>query len=290
MGGFLRVSLDGTRWRESPVLVRSSSHEIQENPPMLTLLALLMQPASQPVEPPKKPEAMHPVITEVLYAVPRDGDADQDGKRSATGDEFVELVNPHDKPISLKGYSITDSKNPSFTGEGGKRVGKPDDKKGAGRNDTGSKEADKLKDLDDDARVRFTFPDLTLQPGEVVVVFNGYESSPSGPVGDKDKAAAKNPKFSNAYVLSMKVKSQYVAFANNADCVLLSDPEGKPVQCVSWGEGKQIESAPQSGKAPESRGSVQRTSITGEFVRHQELPGPEEGKKFSPGRFELKKK
>jgi hypothetical protein len=62
------------------------------------------------------------------------------------------------------------------------------------------------------------------------------------------------------------------------------------VQCVSWGEGKPTESAPTSSKAPEARGSVQRTSATGEFVRHNELPGDDEGKKFSPGKYDLKKK
>ena len=42
-------------------------------------------------------------------------------------------------------------------------------------------------------------------------------------------------------------------------------------------------------KAPESRGSVQRTGVGGEFVPHRELPAPYAGLPWSPGRFEVKK-
>jgi hypothetical protein len=226
-----------------------------------------MQPAAQPVTPTKPDEpkqTLHPTITEVLYAVPKEGDPDQDGKRSATGDEFVELVNPHDKPISLKGYSLRDAKKG------------PPDKSG--------KSADKPVENS----FRFTFPDLTLQPGEVVVVFNGYESSPAGPVGTKDKAAAKNPKFHDAYVFSVKPTSQYVALSNNGDSITLSDPEGKALECVYWGDKQQPEAALVTKKAPESRGSVQRTDLKGDFVRHQELAGSAGDVTFSPGQFDLK--
>jgi hypothetical protein len=139
--------------------------------------------------------------------------------------------------------------------------------------------------------VRFTFPELLLQPGEVVVVFNGYESHTPGPVGDAKAAAGKNDKFNNAYVFSMHVTSQYVALANAGDCVLLTDPEGNGVECVTWGESdkKPEKSAPVTHKAPESRGSVQRTSVTGEFVVHQELPAPYAGLPWSPGKFDIKK-
>src|SRR5437870_5538652 len=50
------------------------------------------------------PTFPHPLITEILYAVPSGerGDANADGTRDAVGDEFIELTNPHDKPIQLK--------------------------------------------------------------------------------------------------------------------------------------------------------------------------------------------
>jgi hypothetical protein len=193
--------------------------------------------------------------------VPKEGDPDEDGKRSATGDEFIELVNPHDKPISLKGYKLADAKK-----------GVPPDK-----------QKDNAKPADN--RFSFTFPDLTLQPGEVVVLFNGYESSPAGPCGDKDAAPKKNPKFHDAYIFSAKVASQYVAFANTADCVALYDPEGKPVECIYWGDKQQPEPSAKQSKLPESRGSVQRASATGDFTRHSDLPGEFP---FSPGQFSLK--
>ena len=52
----------------------------------------------------------HPLITEVLYAVPTSGDSDpnRDGKREVSGDEFIEFVNPHDRAIELRGYTLTD--------------------------------------------------------------------------------------------------------------------------------------------------------------------------------------
>jgi len=237
---------------------------------LLAVPALLsMQPASQPGT---KPEASakdkaHPLVTEVLYAVPKECDADQDGRRSATGDEFIELVNPTDKPMNLKGYKIADAKK-----------GVPPDAKG--------KEKDKL---DRDNRFSFTFPELTLQPGEVVVVFNGYESSPVAPCGTKDAAAKKNPKFHDAYVFTAQVKSQYVAFANNADCIALYDPDGNPIECLHWGEKQKAEPALKTSKLPEARGSVQRSGPEGDFVRHADLPGDDANETCTPGRFRLKK-
>ena len=74
---------------------------------LCSVLALAVDPDTSPSAAPKPPvEFPHPLITEILYAVPKGdaGDANQDGKRSPTGDEFVELINPHDKPINLKGY------------------------------------------------------------------------------------------------------------------------------------------------------------------------------------------
>jgi hypothetical protein len=240
---------------------------------MLILALALLQPVDAPAR-------LHPVITEVLYAVPRDGDADQDGTRSPTGDEFIELVNPHDKPINLMGYTLTDGKSPVSPNRPAPR---PASKPKTPKPDTPPDE--------DDSRIRFTFPDLTLQPGHVVVVFNGYESRPPGPVGDAKAPAAQNPKFHNAYILSMRVASQYTALANAGDLILLSDPDAKGVECVTWGDSdKKPDAAAPISKAPESKGSVQRSSVSGPFIRHQDLPGEINGTPFSPGRFDLPNK
>lgn len=215
-------------------------------------------PPSEPATPPAV-EFPHPMITEVLYAVPTgdEGDADQSGKRSATGDEFVELINPHSKPINLKGYTLTDGLVKKGSS---KSKGQP--------------------------QIRFVFPDLTLKPGEVVVVFNGSEGNPAGPVGDTKAAAGKNDKFHQAYVLTMRVKSTFTAFSNEGDCVLLSDPAGKPIECVRWGEESQSpeKAAPRTYDAPESRGSVQREGD--EFVPHRNLSGDLGDLPFSPGKYE----
>jgi hypothetical protein len=257
---------------------------------LVPVLIALMQPtapATPAPSPAATPKSMHPVITEVLYAVPKEGDADQDGTRSATGDEFIELVNPHDKPINLKGYTLTDGKSQAQA----KQEAKPAE--GSKTDVKGKPKKEATGHRPEESRVRFTFPELTLQPGEVVVVFNGYESHTPGPVGDAKAAGAKNDKFSNAYVFSMHCKSQYMALANAGDCVLLSDPEGNAVESVTWGntaDKKPEKAAPVTHKAPESRGSVQRTSATGEFVAHQDLPSPYAGTPWSPGKFELPKK
>lgn len=239
---------------------------------LLVVPALVsMQPTTQPGTKPAAKEGSHPLVTEVLYSVPKECDADQDGRRSATGDEFIELVNPTDKPINLKGYKIADAKK-----------GVPPDAKG--------KDKDKPGDRPDrDNRFSFTFPELTLQPGEVVVVFNGYESSPAAPCGTKDAPAKKNPKFHDAYVFTAQVKSQYVAFANTADCIALYDPDGNTVECLHWGEKQKPEAAPKTSKLPEARGSVQRSGPTGDFVRHADLTGEDANETCSPGRFRLKK-
>ena len=40
----------------------------------------------------------HPLITEIFFSVPGSGgDANGDGQRSPAGDEFIELMNPHDR-------------------------------------------------------------------------------------------------------------------------------------------------------------------------------------------------
>jgi hypothetical protein len=231
---------------------------------------------------------VHPLITEVLYAVPKEGDADQDGKRSATGDEFIELVNPGPKPINMKGYTLSNGRSPKQVEKAEKP--KADPKDGAGDKAKGSKAADKPKTeghRPEESRIRFTFPELVLQPGEVVVVFNGFESSTPGPVGDTSAAAGKNEKFGGAYVFSMHCTSQYQALANAGDCVLLMDPDGNAVECVTWGSGEK-KPEKEGGKVEKVEcglGSVQRTSLTGGFVRHQDLPAPYGGMAWSPGRF-----
>jgi len=200
--------------------------------------------APQPlVDPP------HPLITEVLYAVPRkDADANKDGTRSATGDEFVELTNPHGESINLRGYTITD-RNP---------VGK--------------------------GQLKFTFPSFELAPGETVVVFNGNESSWRGPVGS-ESARPREPhdEFHGAWVFTMGVTSSRVAFGNGGDWVLLTDPKGKPVHLIQWGTFDETPpQTPLMETAPASvKDSAARATVASGLISHESLsPLP-----FSPGRF-----
>ena len=138
------------------------------------------------------------------------GDADGDGVRSAVGDEFVELVNPHSKAIDLKGVVLTsrraDPRNP------------------------GSKKG-----------VSFVFPSVTLEPGQCAVVFNGLDSKIAGPVGSSAAApAGGNPGFGGALVFSMGNRSKGRALANSGDFVLLSVADGAaPIECVAWGSPKE---------------------------------------------------
>ncbi|QYK48232.1 MAG: lamin tail domain-containing protein [Phycisphaeraceae bacterium] len=162
-----------------------------------------------PVPVPKSPVAYpHPLITEILYAVPtKNGDANRDGERQTTGDEFVELINPHDRAIRISGYTLHDSAKPGRT------------------------------------QFRFTFPQLTLQPGQVVVVFNGHDSKLSGEsdgtVGDGATPPKKqHPDFGNAWVFTARAPSTRAGFANGGDWVMLLDPRGEPVQCAIWGDAE----------------------------------------------------
>jgi hypothetical protein len=206
----------------------------------------------------------HPIISEVLYAVPAGdgGDANKDGNRHSAGDEFVELYNPHDKPIQLLGYTIND-RNPPRKGQ-----------------------------------LKFTFPALELPAHRAVVVFNGNEQTwtHAGPVGDASKAPAGPSKvFFDAYVFTMRCPSARTSWSNTGDYVLLSDPAGTPLECVTWGTYKEptpaatlVEQAPLT-----SKGSVQRISPTGPFVPHIDLSAPAKpggpkasGVPCSPGWFE----
>lgn len=197
----------------------------------------------------------HPLVTEVLYAVPNgpEGDANKDGTRHVAGDEFVELINPHDKPIQLYGYTITDRNLP---GKG---------------------------------QLKFTFPAFELPPGGVVVVFNGYEQTWSGvgPVGDAQRApSGVNESFHGAYVFTIRPLSSRASWANGGDLVLVSDPAGAAVECVSWGTfNEEIPKAALVEVAPlTAKGSVQRESLAGGFGLHP--ASPEEPKvAFSPGLF-----
>jgi hypothetical protein len=222
--------------------------------PLIVAATLLLDPPPETKPPVVFP---HPLITEVLYAVPNgnEGDANKDGTRQVAGDEFVELVNPHSKPIQLLGYSLTD-RNPAKKGQ-----------------------------------LKFTFPAFELPPGGVVVVFNGCECTwgSVGPVGDERAApGGKNDSFHGAYVFSAKVASTKTSFANSGDFVCLRDPSQQAVQVVKWGTYKEetpacplVETAPLTNK-----GSVQRESVQGAFAIHA-TSAADPKVAFSPGKFEL---
>jgi hypothetical protein len=234
----------------------------------------------------------HPLITEVLYAVPTgdEGDADGDGVRSATGDEFVELINPHSRPIRLKGYVLTDGRNllPSGGTSRNSRREPPSGTKpakgtegGSGGSGGGGGATDRK------SRIRFEFPDITLQPGQVVVVFNGFKGKDAKRVTDPDAAPKKLAKavagVPAPIILSMGITSQFAAFANTGDCVLLLDPKGNGFHCIAWGEKTKPpeDAAPLLERAPEGRGSIARVGLARGLGEHSELD--DAGLLFSPG-------
>lgn len=250
----------------------------------------------------------NPLITEIHFNVRGDGDATQDGQRDAVGDEFIELINPHDKPIRLRGFTLVDSE--AYTNKSGSRNSRstsrdPDDSRqndkgaagGAGaknRNDGRKQDGpNDGKDEDGDSsggarQVRFTFPDIELKPGEVAVVFNGYKQNIPGSVGSQERGFGSNENFHDGHVFSMRIASKYAAFDNTGDWVLLSDPAGKAVQLVRWGQPKEKlpQNVPLVEDAPESDGSVQRDGLTGKLTPHDSLKGYEK-LMFSPGRFDF---
>jgi len=189
-----------------------------------------VQPTAVPVAYP------HPLVTEVLYAVPTGaaGDANGDGKRDANGDEFIELVNPHDKAIQLAGYVIAD------------------------------KELESKKDGKPFTSLRFKFPAMELQPGQVVVVFNGNGQTFKGPVGSPTAApGAGNEHFHGAMVFSMNVGAKQ-GLANKGDCVQVIAPDGQIVQAITWGDATAPKGAAKSEVAPMVTGqSVERASAMG---------------------------
>lgn len=208
---------------------------------MLGLAAFLMvQPQPQSAAP-----ARHPIITEVLYAVPTGGagDANKDGTRDANGDEFIELVNTHDKPIQLAGYTIADRE----IEKNGKTI----------------------------TSMSFKFPACEVQPGQVVVVFNGHEQKWNGPVGNAAAApTGGNAAFGGALVFTMEASTKQ-GLANKGDCVQLIAPDGEVAACIVWGDAPPPAKAKKVDKVPlVTKGSVERTSAEGAFAAAE---------KFTPG-------
>ncbi len=199
----------------------------------------------------------HPVITEVLYAVPSGLDAadpNGDGESDSTADEFVELVNPHLQSIDLAGYAIVDA------------IG--------------------LKDADDPRGVSFVFPAFTLAPGERVVVFNGHEDpDPARWGGPKEAPREANPAFVGAWTFSMGNTSRQTAFANARDLCALRAPDGTIVDVVVWGKEDEVRKltpagALRVGAAPANPGcSVQRRGAWAALEPHSAI----DGRIFSPG-------
>lgn len=281
--------------------------------PALAGATALAQP-STPAAPPKSAAVFpNPLITEVLFDVPGGvaGDANGDTKRSATGDEFIELINPHDRPINLKGYMLTDAAgwpvktrpNPASpkTSEAGEEPAghappaapakAPKHKPSPG---TSRPAADAPAATEDAAggkarrgSVRFVFPEFVLQPGERVVVFNGHKQVFTGAIGDSTRApASTNPAFAGAFVFSMKIDSPFSAFSNTGDWAALADPAGKPVEVAWWGVPDFL---PPEGVAaqevPTGKESAARATLEGPLMPHSMLPGVMGSKKFSPGAF-----
>jgi len=196
----------------------------------------------------------HPVITEMLYNPPPagvgGGDANQDGDRSGVGDEFVELVNPHTKPIDVGGYSVSDD-HPEVR-----------------------------------YRLSFIIPaGTTLEPGQTLVIFNGYKmlDSMPGPYGDKrTRAAGPNPAFHGAIVYSIKNISGARAWANAGDMVVLRDPDGHAIDAVVW--GRPDADVPEDvlrlqRVEPDTPMSYQRLGPWGIMLPHTDI----DGRFYSPG-------
>lgn len=223
----------------------------------LAALGALAQPGDAPARPPRPggPDTMipapHPIITEILYRVPPDpvGDANQDGRREATGDEFVEIYNPHDQPINLKGYTISDSQ--------------------AGTEDG----------------VSFTFPSIVLQPKQIALAFNGYRADFAGPWGNSTQApGGPNPLFHDAYTFTMGMTRRTQAFADDGDFVLLSAPDGSPIDAVVWGSPASEPPAATlrvSRYLAAGRASAQRIGANGDMINHFMI----DNRFYSPGQI-----
>jgi len=208
---------------------------------------LELNPGAGVVPPP------HPVIMELYFhGLPRafGGDANLDGQRRVTGDEFVELMNPHDEPINIGGYQILD----------GQKIAR--------------------------WRMEWTFPDLTLAPGDRVVVFNGFRQDEiPGADGTTDRAPRmKNPHFAGAWVFSMRMIEPWQAWTNGGDFCLLRAPDGTNVDLVAWGRSEEsiappTESIRRAVVPTEPTGSYQRLEPFGPMIRHMDI----DQRPYSPG-------
>jgi hypothetical protein len=200
------------------------------------------------------------MITEVLFNVPQgeEGDANRDGVRDATGDEFVEIGNPNPRPMNLKGYRIVSRLS---HGEANPRRG-----------------------------VFFTFPDFELPAHSVALVFNGHGAAIPGPVGNAEKAPeGTNEHFANSFVFSMEMSARNNALSNTADFVLLLDPAGRPVDGLHWGDPTPAPPSPTDEEGQiiyrleevsrNVRGSVQRMRPNAGLFEHRSI----DGTLFSPG-------
>jgi hypothetical protein len=137
--------------------------------------------------------------------------------------------------------------------------------------------------------IRFTFPKMTLGPGEMVVVFNGFGTGAPGPVGDDKQAAGPNEKFGRSRVLMMNMPDERSSLSNSGDLVILMDAQSKRiVSVIMWGEatlpagiskeelGGVIEEVPTV-----SGGSVMRMGASRRWQNHAE--DATSGLSFSPG-------
>lgn len=173
---------------------------------LLLLCATAANAADPPIPYP------HPVITEVLYAVSSDGAADpnRDGVSDVVADEFVEIMNPHDRAIDLAGYALTDAQG----------FANPSAKRG----------------------FLFVFPALRLGPGEVAVVFNGRAGADARDFGGLTASPSRpHADFAGAWVYSTSNTNPNRAFANGKDMVVLNSPDGEVLDVVIWGEPDQVE-------------------------------------------------
>lgn len=222
--------------------------------------AFLCIPSAALADPPPAPHAVpfpHPVITEVMYAAPGEDPSDPnlDGVPDSAGDEFVEIMNPHDRPIDIKGYMIVDKAGFAERIE----AAKPGAKKAKQRG------------------LRFVFPAQRLEPGEIAVVFNGYHARMKGPVGDASRPAGKHPQFHDAYIYTMRNSSRTRTFSNGGDFAALLAPDGAPIDVVTWGKDGDEPIAPPDGavRSEESpranKCSVQRLSPDSELLPHLEI-------------------
>ncbi|MDX2115545.1 MAG: lamin tail domain-containing protein [Planctomycetota bacterium] len=189
----------------------------------------------------------HPQITEVFFSVPNNstGDANADGVRHAAGDEFIEIANPHDRPINLAGY-VLHNRRAGFAAESAKGV-------------------------------RFVFPDVELPPHAIAVVFNGCEARIPPPFGTSDAPPqGTNARFADALVFSMENRAQSNALANTADWLALVAPDGTLLDVVWWGDPQP---PPPAGALrsqnvdANAKGSVQRLKPGAELEPHPGING-----------------